>query len=312
MLRMRYLFLLLICMASSTAAQTCGDTTLTRARFAMAVADREPVGDELVSVPSTHDYLFFFIEVTDGAGQTLRHRWFRNDELVAEIKLNVGGNRWRTWSRKRLGNARQVSWRVDVVDQNDCLLAQRTLNADGKLPVLEQARSLLDAGDLVGARLLVKSEMANNLPYRQRLEQFLDRDLALAQLAQQIEQHQLYTAEARLNQLRDQVLSAPQQQQLDTLQRQLTEQRAALMQATGIALAAAGRVMARTLNGGECPASEQEVMEKLAIMPQASELLVSGWSRQDDVVDISLIDQRTGMLHGLTLQCLPWQITSRR
>ena len=73
---MRYLLLLLLAVTLPGIGQaTCGDTDLPRARFAMAIADREPVGDVLTSVPSDHDFLFFFVEVTDGAGQTLRHRW---------------------------------------------------------------------------------------------------------------------------------------------------------------------------------------------------------------------------------------------
>ena len=308
---MRYLLLLLLAVTLPGIGQaTCGDTDLPRARFAMAIADREPVGDVLTSVPSDHDFLFFFVEVTDGAGQTLRHRWYRNDELVAEIKLAIGGNRWRTWSRKRLGSNRNVSWRVEVVDTNDCVLVERTLSANGRLPVLDQARSLLDAGDLVGARLLVKTEMANNIPYRQRLEQFLDRDLAIAQLAEQLEQQQLYTAEARLHQLQQQRLSNAQQQQLIELADALEQQRSELASAVRLSLATADRVLRRTLNGGHCPDSESEILGKLAMMPQADQLLVSGWSRHDGVVEISVIDQRTGIVHALAIDCLPWQVNS--
>ena len=91
---LRYLVstFLRLCLAAD-ALSACGEISLARARFAMAVADREPVGEELIMVPSSHEVLFFFVEVLHGGGQTLRHQWFYNDELMADIKLKIGGER---------------------------------------------------------------------------------------------------------------------------------------------------------------------------------------------------------------------------
>ena len=307
MLSLRYLALILGLLAPAIqAAPACGDTRLKRAQFAMAVADHEPVG-EVSSTPDSHEYLFFFMEVIDGNNKTLRHRWYRDGELVAEVKLAIGANRWRTWSRKFLGTQREASWRVDVVDPNECVLGTFSLSNNGKLPVLEQAKSMLKSGDLIGARLLVKNEMANNLPYRHRLERFLDQDLVLAQLSQQIADDQLYTGEARLAQLKALKLNTKQAKQLEQLQTRLEDRRAALGKQINLALASAAAVLRQSLNGGSCPNSDEDVLAKLDFMPNSDQLLVSAWSRQGTALDISLIDQRTGMLHNVSLDCPGWQ-----
>src|SRR5690606_39572099 len=70
---------------------------------------------------------------SDLRGETLVHRWFFNDVLQAEVKLSVAGDRWRTWSRKNIGNNRDGSWKVTVVTASGCELANRQLSSDTPL-----------------------------------------------------------------------------------------------------------------------------------------------------------------------------------
>ena len=285
---------------------TCEDISVPRARFAMAVADREPVGPVPVATPTDHNALFFFIEIKNGAGRTMTHQWFYDGELVAETHLAIGANRWRSWSRKYLGKRRSGEWRVLVKTTDGCALADQTLSGGAPIPALEEATALLKNGDVTGARMLVKNEMANNIPFRQRMERFLNQDVAVAQLEHTIDEQQLYIADARLTQLEQQPnLNKALKEKLPSLRAQLESERATIKSETNIALAAFQRVQHRSLSGGKCPASEDELLALLQRMPIANELLLSSWSRDDTQLQATVIDQRTGFLHSLTLECLP-------
>lgn len=296
-------FILMIALPVHSRA-TCEDISVPRARFAMAIADREPIGPAPVATPTDHNALFFFMEIKNGAGKRMTHQWFYEGELVAETNLAIGADRWRSWSRKYLGKRRSGQWRVLVKTADGCALADQTLDGSTPIPVLEEATALLKNGDVTGARLLVKNEMANNIPFRQRMERFLNQDVAVAQLEQTIDEQQLYIADARLTQLEQQRnLSKVLSEKLPTLRDQLESERANIKSDTSIALAAFQRVQHRTLTGGKCPATEEELLKLLQRIPVGEHLLLSNWSRDDTLLQATFIDQRTGFLHGFTLEC---------
>ena len=302
-MRLLLLCLLLTPMTLLHAQDDCGGITLPRARFAMAIADREPVGPAPTALPSDYSVLFFYTEVVGGDGRTLLHQWYYRDKLVAQIRLHIGGNHWRTWSRKNLGHMRDGDWRVEIRTADGCLLTQQTLSASASLPVLDQARALLDKGDVTGAQLLIKEQMGDNIAYRQRLSDFLDQDVAVARIRQQIDDHELYMADARLSQLEaDKSVS---HQTLAPLRQRLEQSRSDINRQTTLELAAFERVQQRTLAGGTCPGSDSALQEKLAIVPASDYLLVNSWARDDDHFRADLLDQRTGFLQPLSFDCPP-------
>lgn len=297
--------LLLVSTSDSAAAATqCDDIHLVRARFALAVADREPVGEAPAALPQRYDTLFFFTEIHDASGETLVHRWFFNDVLQAEVRLAVGGDRWRTWSRKNIGNRREGSWKVTVSTDSGCELASQQLRSDTPLPVLTQARELLTQGDAAGARLLVKEQLADNLPWQQQLQDFLDQDLALAQVEELIATQQLYMADARLTaiqqgrQLPDELVD-----QAETLRQSLETQRDTLRRESTLALRALGLTLTETLAGGHCPADEQALRALLGVSPDSEHWLVNDWSQEGGHVRATMLDARTGFLHALEFDC---------
>jgi hypothetical protein len=295
---------LLSIQANATEPHNCHGVTLSQARFAMAVADRAPIGAEPISIPTDHDAVFFFNDVRHGNGQTLQHRWYYQDELVSNVTLRIGSDRWRTWSRKRLGKRRNGDWRVEVTTADGCMLANQVLPANTALPVLTQARELLEQKDLIGARLLVKEKLPEYVAYRSRLESFLNEDLAIAQIEQSIDENQLYIADARLTSLEStRGLNNEIKKQLPALRGTLEAQRNKMNTRTALMLSAFQRVQHNTLSGGGCPADESALVKKLGILPNNETLLISSWSITDRNLEAHLIDQRTGFIHAVTMEC---------
>lgn len=270
----------------------------------MAVADRTPIGTTPISIPTDHDAVFFFNDVLHGSGQSLLHRWYYQDELISEVTLRIGADRWRTWSRKRLGKRRNGDWRVEVTTADGCLLNQQILPANTALPVLTQARELLKKNDLIGARLLVKEKLPEYVAYRSRLERFLGEDLAVARIKQSIDEGQLYIADARLTPLEsDDRLSSDIKKQLPAIRHTLEAQRDQMNTRTALMLSAFQQVQQNTLAGGTCPTDEAALIDKLSILPDNETLLISGWSITERTLEAHLIDQHTGFIHTLMIEC---------
>ena len=101
-----------------------------RAIFTSGIDNREPV-DALTSVSNDTNQLTFFTDLRDLTGQTVTHRWEYNGVVMAEIDFNVGAERWRVWSNKKLIPQWVGDWHVVVVDadNNELTRAQFTYTA---------------------------------------------------------------------------------------------------------------------------------------------------------------------------------------
>lgn len=68
--------------------------------------------------------LYCFTRVTSETAEdtTIKHVWYRNDQVAAEYELPVKGKRWRTYSRKLVEKSSSGDWRVDALDQEGKLL----------------------------------------------------------------------------------------------------------------------------------------------------------------------------------------------
>jgi hypothetical protein len=98
---------------------------VTRAQFTTGIKEREPI-DKVGSVFPINSQplrtLYYFTEIVNMSGETITHRWERAGRLVAEVSLNIGSNRWRTWSSKDLTPVMKGSWRVVVSDSQGHVL----------------------------------------------------------------------------------------------------------------------------------------------------------------------------------------------
>jgi hypothetical protein len=92
---------------------------IARAQLTTGIEAREPI-DRIESVVYTEGQqlkrLFYFTELRDLKGETIIHRWEHEGEVVAEVKFNVRGNRWRVYSSKYLSPQMTGQWRVIVVN----------------------------------------------------------------------------------------------------------------------------------------------------------------------------------------------------
>ena len=106
---------------------TANTGTVSRAAFTSAVENREPT-DRLSSINNNQGEIMYFTELRDMAGQSVTHRWEHNGKVMAEVPFNVGGNRWRVYSSKKLDPSWTGSWKASVISANGETLSVSTFN----------------------------------------------------------------------------------------------------------------------------------------------------------------------------------------
>ena len=111
-------------MATETITQPASATTeqagfsrgsVVRSIFTSAIQDREPI-DKLNNAASDTEQVFYFTELRDMSGQTATHRWEHDGKVIAEVKFDVRGPRWRVWSSKSFVPSTAGDWKVSVVN----------------------------------------------------------------------------------------------------------------------------------------------------------------------------------------------------
>ena len=105
----------------AVAVVAAGETTAT-AVVCTSVEDRAPVG-AADRFPAGVGRLMCFSEVLGGTGKVV-HVWIRGDREVAVIELRAHGERWRTWSEKRILPEWTGAWRVEVRAEDGTVLAK--------------------------------------------------------------------------------------------------------------------------------------------------------------------------------------------
>ncbi len=109
--------------------------SVVRSVFTTEVKDREPV-DKLNSEKTHDNHIYFFTELRDMSGQTAIHRWEHDGKVVAEVKFNVRGPRWRVWSSKTFNPNATGEWKVSVVNGAGEVIAEDMMDYAG--PAQEQ------------------------------------------------------------------------------------------------------------------------------------------------------------------------------
>ncbi len=114
--------------AEASAPEMMANTgTVSRASFTSAVENREPT-DQLSSINNNQGEIMYFTELRDMAGQSVTHRWEHNGKVMAEIPFNVGGNRWRVYSSKKLDPSWTGPWKASVISANGETMSVSTFN----------------------------------------------------------------------------------------------------------------------------------------------------------------------------------------
>lgn len=93
------------------------DAEVARAQFTSAVKDREPV-DQLVVLTAPARSIFFFTDVRNMEGRVVVHNWEYQGKLMSVVPFQVGGPRWRVFSRMELEPQQTGEWSVVVTDKD--------------------------------------------------------------------------------------------------------------------------------------------------------------------------------------------------
>lgn len=92
--------------------------TVARAQFTTDVIDREPIDDVGPVIKVEYGEIqrvYFFTDLRDMGGQQVIHRWTLDGEEQADVAFDIGGDRWRVWSSKRLMPGFDGTWRIDIL-----------------------------------------------------------------------------------------------------------------------------------------------------------------------------------------------------
>ncbi len=101
-----------------------------RAQFANDVVDREPIndiGDTIKVVYGEIQRVYFFTDLRDMSGHKVIHRWLLDGVVQVELPFDIGGDRWRVWSSKKLMPGFDGEWTVEIVD-NGTVIDSRSFN----------------------------------------------------------------------------------------------------------------------------------------------------------------------------------------
>lgn len=99
----------------ATQSNAAASGWVARATLTSAVQDHEPI-DNVSSLSNDKTTLYYFTEVRDMAGETIKHRWEHNGEVMAEVTFEIGGPRWRIYSSKTLVPSWLGDWKVSLID----------------------------------------------------------------------------------------------------------------------------------------------------------------------------------------------------
>ncbi|GAB6190769.1 DUF2914 domain-containing protein [Desulfocastanea catecholica] len=96
-------------------------------RFLLAgsVSNREPQG-ELNEISFTADgsaAVWAYSEVLGKKGSRFKYVWLHGGNQIATIPINVGSNRWRSYSSKVINRSMSGAWRVELQDGKGRLMA---------------------------------------------------------------------------------------------------------------------------------------------------------------------------------------------
>ncbi|SBS35884.1 hypothetical protein MSP8887_02478 [Marinomonas spartinae] len=120
---------LFVCSMTASASTESSVSTgeVARAVFASDVIDREPIdniGNTVKVDYSGIQKVYFFTDLRGMDGSTVSHRWLLDGQVMADIPFDIGGDRWRVWSSKRLLPGFEGTWTVQVVKDGKVLTSR--------------------------------------------------------------------------------------------------------------------------------------------------------------------------------------------
>jgi hypothetical protein len=93
-----------------------------RAQFTTHMKKNSEPADKIVLLGNSVKEIFYFTELRNLTGKTVRHRWEFKGDVVAEFPIKVTGPRARVFSRMSLEGKKLGKWTALVVDQRGWVL----------------------------------------------------------------------------------------------------------------------------------------------------------------------------------------------
>ncbi len=112
-----------------TPVPVVADKHLARAVLTTSLSGKEPDGDAAAKINTADSKpvtLYYFNELRNMGGQTIRHEWLQNGKLIASYDLLVAADRWRTSSHRSFAGKSKGEWQVRSVAADGKLLNQKT------------------------------------------------------------------------------------------------------------------------------------------------------------------------------------------
>mgnify|MGYP000576719174 CR=1 FL=1 len=100
--------------------------SVVRSIFTTSIQDREPI--DKLEKSAEADRVFYFTELRDMSGQTAIHRWEFDGKVMAEVKFDVRGPRWRVWSSKSFTPGWAGDWKVSVLNGAGETISEEIIN----------------------------------------------------------------------------------------------------------------------------------------------------------------------------------------
>jgi hypothetical protein len=101
------------------------EPSIKRFLLARSVSNREPKGElnEIRFIADGSAAVWAYSEIIDKMGSRLKYVWLHGGKQIAAIPVNVGSNRWRSYSKKVIYPSMSGAWRVELHDGEGRLLA---------------------------------------------------------------------------------------------------------------------------------------------------------------------------------------------
>lgn len=106
--------------------------SVSRALLSRDIIGREPVDiiGERIARASFTKKLYFFTEVNGLQGKLVRHKWYFQDQLQADVELSIYAERYRTYSSKNIAALQLGMWRVELVAEGETLASKQFIITD--------------------------------------------------------------------------------------------------------------------------------------------------------------------------------------
>jgi hypothetical protein len=123
---MKALFIVLLLSLATVIPVFAADDgiTVTEIVITSKIVKGKPIDSIKRLSSSTDKNLYCFTRTVAPAGtdSNIKHIWFKGEEKTGEFTLPVKGEKWRTYSKKRIPQGLAGEWRVEVIDSSGKLL----------------------------------------------------------------------------------------------------------------------------------------------------------------------------------------------